>query len=445
MYHCSVKIISRSAGRSATGAAAYRAGVSLKDEITGEIHDYRRKKGIEHAEIVLPHGVQLDRNGLWNAAELADTRKNSRVAREYELALPVELTPEQRKNLALEFARHLVSSYGVAADVSLHEPNRKGDQRNYHAHILTTTRQVTPEGFGAKTRVLDDGKSGPVEVERVRAAWAELTNQALERAGHETRVSHKSLEAQGIDRIPTVHLGAAASAMERRGIRTDLGDENREARAIEAERASIAAQEAQEAAQEAQREAERERKARESIETQKAQERANAREKAAPEAAKAPDPGKVAREDALLKDAGVYGKTASEAWGRLHVAEEAMRLTDVALFHAKKEAESHNRECDEMSFIQRTLNTGRINKRAGEIEEKLKLCIDDHTKALETVAKLEKAHSILAGRDREAREQYEQSPEGKAEKARLEAERQRKLQEEKQRQQARSRGPSMGR
>lgn len=225
IYHCSVKTISRSAGRSAVASAAYRAGVCLEDERTGEVHDYTRKTGIEHTELFMPEGVSLEREVLWNAAESAEKRKNSTVAREYEIALPDELTPEQRTELAREFARHLVERYGVAADVSIHAPGREGDSRNHHAHILTTTRQVTPESFGAKTRALDERKSG--EIEHVRATWAQLTNQALERAGHKERVTHKSLEAQGIDRQPTVHLGPTVTAMERRGVRTDRGELNR--------------------------------------------------------------------------------------------------------------------------------------------------------------------------------------------------------------------------
>lgn len=225
IYHCSVKTFSRSKGQSAPAAAAYRAGVCLSDMRTGEVHDYTRKGGVEHTELVLPKGVTIDREQLWNAAEAAENRKNSTVAREYEVALPEELNADQRKELAQEFARHLAERYGVAADVAIHAPGKDGDHRNHHAHILTTTRQVTPEGFGAKTRALDDKKTG--EVEHIRATWATLTNQALERAGHQESVSHKSLEAQGINREATTHLGPVATAMERRGERSERGDLNR--------------------------------------------------------------------------------------------------------------------------------------------------------------------------------------------------------------------------
>lgn len=225
IYHCSVKTVSRSAGRSAPGAAAYRAGVCLDDVRTGEVYDYRRKQGIEHTELVFPVGVNLERSELWNQAEQAENRKNSTVAREYELALPAELTPKERLELARAFAQHLVERYGVAADVAIHAPGKGGDLRNHHAHILTTTRQVTAEGFGAKTRVLDDKKTK--EIEYIRTKWKEMTNHALERAGHETRVDHRSLAAQGLDREPTAHIGPTATAMKRRGLRTERGDLNR--------------------------------------------------------------------------------------------------------------------------------------------------------------------------------------------------------------------------
>ena len=122
IYHLSVKTISRSAGRSATAAAAYRAGVEIADERTGEIHDYRRKGGVESAELVLPAGAPewaADRAALWNAAEQAEKRKNSTVAREFEIALPAELSPDERQRLARDFARELVERHGCVADVAI--------------------------------------------------------------------------------------------------------------------------------------------------------------------------------------------------------------------------------------------------------------------------------------------------------------------------------------
>ena len=219
IYHLSVKTISRSAGRSATAAAAYRAGVEITDERTGEIHDYTRKGGVESAELVLPAGAPewaADRAALWNAAEQAETRKNSTVAREFEIALPEELSPAERARLARDFARELVERHGCAADVCIHAPGKDGDDRNHHAHILLTTRRLGPEGLTEKTRELDDQKTGSKLVTQWRERFAALTNERLRENGIEARVDHRTLEAQGFEREPTRHLGPAATAIERR-------------------------------------------------------------------------------------------------------------------------------------------------------------------------------------------------------------------------------------
>ena len=220
IFHLSVKTISRTAGRSATAAAAYRSGVEITDERTGEIHDYRRKAGVESAELFLPDGAPewaSDRAKLWNAAEQSEKRKNSTVAREFEVALPAELTGDQRRELAHAFARELVKRHGFAVDVAIHAPGKDGDSKNHHAHILCSTRKLTAEGFTEKTRELDDRATGAQEVTHWREQWAGLTNAALERAGHAVRVDHRSLEMQGIDREPAIHLGPSATAIERRG------------------------------------------------------------------------------------------------------------------------------------------------------------------------------------------------------------------------------------
>ncbi len=219
IYHLSVKTVSRSAGRSATAAAAYRAGCEIADERTGEIHDYTRKRGVESAELVLPSGAPqwaADRSALWNAAEQAETRKNATVAREFEIALPAELSPAERKRLALDFAREIVERHGCAADVAIHAPGKEGDKRNYHAHILLTTRRLGPDGFTEKTRELDDQKTGRMIVTQWRERFAILQNERLRENGLEARVDHRSLEAQGTEREATRHLGPAASGYERR-------------------------------------------------------------------------------------------------------------------------------------------------------------------------------------------------------------------------------------
>ena len=194
IFHLSVKAVSRKAGRSATAAAAYRAGQAIDCEREGRRHDYTRKQGVEHAEIIVPSEASWarDRSVLWNAAEAAEKRSNSTVAREYELALPAELPALARVALAREFAQAVSDRYGVAADIAIHAPGREGDHRNWHAHVLTTTRIVTAEGLGAKTRQLDDQKTGPEQVKELRSLWAEMANQALERQGFSERISEKS-------------------------------------------------------------------------------------------------------------------------------------------------------------------------------------------------------------------------------------------------------------
>jgi len=189
----------------------------VTDHRTGMVFDYRRKKGVIYSEILLPDnspGWARDRASLWNAAEAAETRKNSTVAREFEIALPSELEPEQRKKLAVDFARELVIRHGCAADVAIHAPGKGGDQRNHHAHILLTTRRLTPMGFSEKTRELDDKKAG--EVARWRERYAAIQNQLLGALAGAELVDHRSHKDRGIATFPGRHLGPSAVAFERR-------------------------------------------------------------------------------------------------------------------------------------------------------------------------------------------------------------------------------------
>ena len=219
IYHLSVKPISRSDGRSVTAAAAYRAAAKISDVRTGELHDYTRKQGVVSVTIITPKLApkwSQDRSQIWNAAELAETRKNATVAREFEIALPSELNATQRQQLAHEFAQELVTQHGCIADVAIHQPGKEGDQRNHHAHILLSTRRLGPDGFTEKTRELDDYNSGPKWVKKWRERYAQLQNQYLQQAGSEQRVDHRSYKDQGLDSIPTCHLGPSATAYERR-------------------------------------------------------------------------------------------------------------------------------------------------------------------------------------------------------------------------------------
>lgn len=238
IYHLSVKPVSRGAGRSATAAAAYRAAERIEDHTTGQVFDYTRKCGVEHSEIVLPVEAARrdinwarDRQQLWNAAEVAEKRKDARVAREYEVALPQELTKAQRLELTREFSQEIANRFGCAVDFAVHKPHREGDQRNFHAHILTTTRRIEATGLGAKTSIewadTDRAKQGlgPAkdEVAAIRERWAVLSNDKLQTLGHESRIDHRSLEARGEDRRPGQHLGPSVTAIERRGDHSEVG------------------------------------------------------------------------------------------------------------------------------------------------------------------------------------------------------------------------------
>jgi hypothetical protein len=250
IYHLTAKPVSRAGGRSATAASAYRSAELVHDHTTGETFDYTRKRGVEHAEIVLPTECARrdinwarDREALWNAAERAENRSNSRVAREYELALPHEMTRAQRVELVRSFSQGVADRYGVAVDFALHEPHREGDRRNFHAHVLTTTRSIEADGLGAKTEVEWSETNrkraglvpGPDELTAVRAQWTALANERLAALGIDARIDHRTLEAQGIERVPTTHLGVAVWGMERRGIETEVGQRVREQQRLEAQ------------------------------------------------------------------------------------------------------------------------------------------------------------------------------------------------------------------
>jgi len=241
-YHLTSKPISRSAGRSATGAAAYRAGEEITDARTGQVHDYTRKAGVLHTELVLPGGGGAERAEFWNAIELHHKRGDAVLVREIEVSLPTELTPAQRQALAVGFASTLAEHYGVAADVALHAPRTVTDKEldkrpgqyfeidpatgrrhngNWHAHILLSACHVLPSGeLGKKAVELDpihcQRAKIPNLAERERERWAALTNAALEQAGHSQRIDHRSHAERGREEVPGIHLGPAAAGFERR-------------------------------------------------------------------------------------------------------------------------------------------------------------------------------------------------------------------------------------
>ena len=224
-----MKIISRSGGRSAVATAAYRAGEKLLDRRVVMEHDFTKKGGVVSAEIYMPSGVScelaLDREDLWNAAELAEVRKDARVAREFEVALPHELGEEERNDLVARFAQMLADRYGVAVDAAIHAPDARADQRNHHAHVLMSTRKIGPWGFGEKSDIERENKwlvahgkeTSHAQLRSIRRDWEGVVNLGLQRAGHDVRVDHRSHKDRGIDLLPSRHVGVHATGVARQG------------------------------------------------------------------------------------------------------------------------------------------------------------------------------------------------------------------------------------
>ena len=237
IYHCHIQIISRGKGKSAVAAAAYRSGEKILNQWDGITHDYTHKSGVIHSEIILPsHAppVLADRSNLWNSVELAEKATNSQLAREIEIALPVELTEEEQINLVRTYVQDSFVAAGMCADFSIHD---KADG-NPHAHIMLTMRPLLEDGsWGAKCRKVYDldkkvqrisnGKGGwkthrenvndwndREKAEVWRKSWADYANRALEQAGHSERIDNHSYAIQGVEKIPSIHLGVAAWHME---------------------------------------------------------------------------------------------------------------------------------------------------------------------------------------------------------------------------------------
>ncbi|MCB8878392.1 Ti-type conjugative transfer relaxase TraA [Acidisoma silvae] len=229
IYHLSMKPICRTQGRSAVAAAAYRAAEHLTNARDGLSHDYTGRGGVDHSEIVLPPGVAADwardRSALWNAAEAAEKRSDARTAREFVLALPHELDDRERLELTRGFAGYLAERYGAAVDVAIHQPHETKDLRNRHAHLLITTRQVTPEGLGEKTelewknqRLQSAGlPTSHDQLRDIRAAWETHANRALAQAGHDVQIDHRSHLERGLEIEPTQHVGVHATGVARKG------------------------------------------------------------------------------------------------------------------------------------------------------------------------------------------------------------------------------------
>ncbi len=251
IYHLCIKIISRGKGKSAVAASAYRSGEKIKNEYDGIVHDFTRKCGIAHTEILLPQNAPQEfsnRSILWNSVEKIEKSKNSQLAREIEIALPKELNREKQIQLVRDYVKENFVKVGMCADIALHDKN----DGNPHAHILLTMRPLNEDKtWGAKSKkeyILDENgekvklKNGNYKTRKIdtvdwnkqdkaeewRKVWADITNKYLEENNIQEKVDHRSYERQGIEQIPTIHLGVSASQMEKKGIATDRGNINRE-------------------------------------------------------------------------------------------------------------------------------------------------------------------------------------------------------------------------
>lgn len=251
IYHCSIKIIKRSQGRSAVAAAAYRSGQKLTNEWDGITHDYTKKGGVVHSEILLPAHAPpefTDRSALWNSVEKTEKSNNAQLAREIEIALPAEIDRHSQILLVRKYVQDIFVSAGMCADFSIHD---KGDG-NPHAHIMLTLRplnergewrakcrkeydldgngqRIRPPGDGFKShRVNITDWNDPGKAAEWRAQWVRYVNAMLEFRNLPQRVDHRSYVRQGIEQISIVHMGVAATQMERRGLNTEKGAVNRE-------------------------------------------------------------------------------------------------------------------------------------------------------------------------------------------------------------------------
>lgn len=249
IFIASTKSISRGKGQSAVASASYRAGVELQDKRYGKKHDYTKRSGVMSADIILPtplkdKDITIDRGTLWNLAEKAENRKDARVAREWLVNLPYELEEEERKQLAHTFSQELADHYNVIADCAIHRPTEKeiergADARNFHAHIMLTTRQAelnenneivltdksTAELSDKKRRSLGLERMSE-EVKQIRRLWERVANEKLLEHGHDL-IDSRSYAEQGIDILPQIKMGKNSTHMERDGKQTLRGEINR--------------------------------------------------------------------------------------------------------------------------------------------------------------------------------------------------------------------------
>ena len=260
MIHLNATIISRGGEKpqSAVASAAYRSGTKIYCEYDGEIKDFSRKGHVIYSEILLPEYAPkefTDRSVLWNAVENFEKGSRAQLSREIEFSLPYELDADERLKAAKTLAEFFRDK-GMVVDMNLHNPDHENP--NPHCHLMLTMRPFEKDGSFVKKKCwreydLDkngqkiptpkgnDYKSHKVyatdwddkgNVEKWRALWADIETDFYKKNGYEITAEHRSFERQGIDLLPTIHMGAAVTAMERRGIKTEIGNMNREIKKI---------------------------------------------------------------------------------------------------------------------------------------------------------------------------------------------------------------------
>lgn len=247
LYSFSVKSVSRLKGESIVKVASYQSRGKLHDEREDVIYDFTHKTDLAYTGIFLPPDAPTEfsnREILWNAVDKAEKRYDARTGRAIIAALQNELTLEAQIKTIREFVLEAFVKQGMCVDVAIHRGHREDHSRmegehtnispnNPHVHILLTDRPIEQEGFCA-TKNRDWNKKEFIR--QWRELWEKVQNKEFERKGLDVRVSHESLEVQGIDREPTKHLGRKTTEMKRRGKETSRDSENRAIKAQNKER-----------------------------------------------------------------------------------------------------------------------------------------------------------------------------------------------------------------
>lgn len=417
IYHFSAQVIGRSSGGNAIAAAAYRAG-----ERIGE-YDYSRKKGVDYSEILTPENSPewaKNREKLWRAVEDSEKRKDSQLFREINVALPLELEVEERKALLKNFCAQF-TRLGMVADIAMHQQ----DSDNPHAHIMLTMRELTPEGFGGKRR--DWNRKGLVE--EWRAGWAKAANLALEKAGHDARIDHRSLAVQGVERAPTLHQGKAVTALERKGVKTQIGLFNAHLAGL--------AKATSEAERHKQELADLEAVEKKTVKGLRAEDYADKEQSYRVWSKKAREANPLAWEEAERAMAYRSNQYAFEA---------EIRSANVAVNSAQTALDSYEQEIAGKGFLAKITGKKQIEDTRATLRQKLEAA-EQKRRELYTQDKADKLKQAAAQKAREDRQRaWEGSPEAKAyEERRKDRQSQIWALERAEREKARSREPGLGR